>query len=63
MSITKLAPVGGWATAQYSAPTLVGSYVRAQSRPLPTKAPRILIGLLTGGDDLSPPIVRTARRG
>lgn len=77
MSITKLKPVGGWATVQYSAPTLVGSYVRAQGTPLPTKAPRILIGLLTGGDDPLPPTyvaqkertdvkpqdVRIARRG
>lgn len=55
MSITKLKPVGGWATVQYSEPHLVGSYVRAQGTPLPTKAPRILIGLLTGGDDPVPP--------
>lgn len=72
MSITKLKPVGGWATVQYSAPTLVGSYVRAQGTPLPTKAPRILVGLLTGGDDTYvaqndrnevTQHVRTARRG
>ena len=62
MSITKLAPVGGWATVQYSAPTLVGSYVRAQGTPLPTKAPRILIGLLTGGDDLPPTYVAQQNR-
>ena len=72
MSITKLAPVGGWATVQYSAPTLVGSYVRAQGTPRPTRAPRILIGLLTGGDlpvaetsrhEVKPHEVRVARRG
>ena len=77
MSITKLKPVGGWATVQYSQPHLVGSYVRAQGTPLATKAPRILIGLLTGGDEPLPPTyvaekqrhdvkpheVRIARRG
>ncbi|GEM_PF-6376795 len=77
MSITKLKPVGGWATVQYSQPHLVGSYVRAQGTPLPTKAPRILIGLLTGEDDplpptyvaekhrhdVKPPEVRIVRRG
>jgi hypothetical protein len=63
MSITKLKPIGGWATVQYSDPTLVGSYVRAQGTPLPTRAPRILVGLLTGGDDpLSPTYVASQKR-
>jgi hypothetical protein len=65
MSITKLKPVGGWATVQYSEPNLVGSYVRAQGTPLPTKAPRILIGLLTGGVETSnehPPYVARKER-
>jgi hypothetical protein len=61
MSITKLKPVGGW--GQYSDPTLVGSYVRAVGTPLPTKAPRILIGLLTGGgDDPLPPTYVAAQQ-
>ena len=60
MSITKLKVVGGWARP-HAAPTVVGTNVRAEGTPLPTRAPRILVGLLTG-DDPPPPTLAAAQR-
>ena len=59
MSITKLKAVAGW-VGPYAEPA-VATQVRAAGTPLPTKAPRILIGLLTG-DDPPPPTLVAAQR-